>query len=72
MGYLLNSGTGYNADAVTTGTTDYAYLNTGYSSDAVTIPSEVIDYLYVFEGYEGAILNSIEGAGLVLFLQLHD
>ena len=72
MGYLFNSGIGYNADAVTTGTTDYAYLNTGYSSDAVTIPSEVIDYLYVLEGYQGAVLNSIEGAGLVLFLQLHD
>lgn len=72
MGYLFNSGTGYNADAVTTGTTDYAYLNTGYLSDAVTIPSEVIDYLYVYEGYEGAIINSIEGAGLVFFLQLHE
>ncbi len=72
MGYLLNSGIGYNADAVTTGTTDSAYTNIGYSSDSVTIASEVIDYLYVTEGYEGAILNSIEGAGLVFFLQLHD
>jgi len=72
MGYLLNSGIGYNADAVTTGTTDYAYTNIGYSSDSVTIASEVIDYLYVFEGYEGAILNSVEGAGLVFFLQIHD
>jgi hypothetical protein len=72
MGYLFNSGTGYSVDSVTTGTTDYAFLNKGYSSDAVTIASEVIDYLYVFEGYQGAILNSIEGEGLVLFLQLHD
>ena len=72
MGYLFNSGIGYNANSVTTGTTDYAYINTGYSSHAVTILSEEIDYLYVFEGYQGAILNSIEGEGLVFFLQLHD
>jgi len=63
---------GYNSDAVTSGTTDYAYLNTGYSADNVTIPSEEIDYLYVFEGYNGTVISSIEGEGLVFFLQLHD
>lgn len=72
MGYLLNSGAGYNNNSVTTGTTDYAYSNLGYDSDSVTIASGEIDYLYVFEGYEGATIDSITGAGLVLFLQLHD
>ena len=53
MGYLLNSGTGYMKDAVTT-------------------PSGEVNYLYVRGGYSGSVVNSIEGEGLVFFLQLHD
>jgi hypothetical protein len=53
MGYLLNSGTGYMKDAVTT-------------------PSTEKNYLYVQGGYSGSVVNSIEGEGLVFFLQLHD
>ena len=53
MSYLLNSGTGYMKDAVTT-------------------PSVEKNYLYVQGGYSGSVVNSIEGEGLVFFLQLHD
>ena len=63
---------GYSSDATTSGSTDYAYLNVGYSADNVTIASEEIDYLYVLEGYSGTMISSIEGEGLVFFLQLHD
>jgi hypothetical protein len=53
MGYLINSGTGYLKDAVTTA-------------------SEEKNYLYVRGGYSGSVIRSIEGEGLVFFLQLHD
>jgi hypothetical protein len=53
MGYLLDSGTGYMADAVTP-------------------PSTEKNYLYIRGGYSGSNVNSIEGEGLVFFLQLHD
>jgi len=52
-----------------------AYLisgGTGYMKDAVTTPSEEKNYLYVRGGYSGSVVNSIEGEGLVFFLQLHD
>ena len=53
MAYLINNGTGYMKDAVTT-------------------PSVEKNYLYVQGGYSGSVVSSIEGEGLVFFLQLHD
>lgn len=45
---------------------------TGYLKDAVTIEDAEKNYLYVRGGYSGSNVNSIEGAGLVFFLQLHE
>lgn len=45
---------------------------TGYMKDAVTIPDAEKNYLYVRGGYSGSNVNSIEGEGLVFFLQLHE
>lgn len=53
MGYLLNNGTGFLKDAVTTADVEK-------------------NYLYIRRGYSGSNINSIEGEGLVFFLQLHD
>tara|TARA_B110000977_G_C10930845_1_gene437010 strand:- start:194 stop:409 length:216 start_codon:yes stop_codon:yes gene_type:complete len=63
---------GYSADVTSIGSANYTNSVSGFSSDAVTIASDVIDYLYVREGYSGSVIISIEGEGLVLFLQLHD
>ena len=51
---------------------DFAGRGTGYMADAVTTPSTEKNYLYVRGGYSGSNVNSIEGEGLVFFLQLHD
>ena len=53
MAYLINNGTGYLKDAVTTQDVEK-------------------NYLYVRSGYSGSVVSSIEGEGLVFFLQLHD
>lgn len=52
-----------------------AYLinnGTGYLKDAVTPASVEKNYLYRQGGYSGSNVNSIEGEGLVFFLQLHE
>jgi|TARA_R110000787_G_scaffold285469_1_gene401329 hypothetical protein len=63
---------GYLSNATSTGTYSYTDSISGFSADAVTIASDVIDYLYIREGYSGSVIISITGGGLVLFLQLHD
>lgn len=50
----------------------YNYGGTGYLADATPNPNGKDNYLFVIGGYSGSIVNSIEGDGLVFFLQLHD
>lgn len=74
MGYLFNSGNGYNSDAVQVASTgNYAYINEGYLSDVVVIENETKEnYITQPKGYQGSNIVDIEGNGLVFFLQLYD
>ena len=45
---------------------------TGYNANAVTPTDKEKNYQYVRGGYSGSVVNSIEGEGLVFFLQLRD
>jgi len=50
----------------------YNYGGTGYLANATGEADGEVNYLFVRGGYSGSIVNSIEGDGLVFFLQLND